>query len=66
MQGGMRDEASHYDEIVRRIAQCEVYCCLITRDYYLSKYCMEEFRFAKELLKKPLKSLKTSARKKPK
>ena len=52
--GVMREEASYYDEIVRRIAQCEAYCCLITRDYYLSEYCMEEFRFAKEVLKKPV------------
>lgn len=52
----LQDEAS-YDEIIRRIAGCKTYCCLITWDFYLSEYCREEFRFAKEMLKKPVAAI---------
>ena len=46
---------SEYNEVIaERIAACEVFCCLLTSDYYQSQYCRQEFLFAKEEMKKPI------------
>ena len=46
---------SSYNEVIaERIIECEVFCCLLSREYYDSQYCRQEFFFAKEELKKPI------------
>lgn len=46
---------SSYNAIIAdHIAECEVFCCLLSEGYYDSSYCKQEFAFAKVEMKKPI------------
>ena len=51
---GLTPGSSYNDVIAERIEQSEVFCCLLSEEYYQSQYCRQEFLFAKEELRKPV------------
>jgi hypothetical protein len=51
---GLTPGSSYNDVIAEHIEACEVFCCLLSEEYYQSQYCRQEFVFAKEELKKPI------------
>lgn len=51
---GLIPGSSYNDVIAKYIVRCEVFLCLLSEGYSESTYCMQEFFFAKEELKKPI------------